>query len=90
MKILYFFYWLITQDIHFDAVGYQQIYRETLFVLGDAYLTPLSQRVQYLSVQHMEKITRVNVILKVLYLLQVYVAFSSSFIISLIGRTGKI
>ena len=55
MKILSSLYWVRTQDILFDAMEYQRRYRETLFVIGDAYLTPLSQRVNYLSVQHMDK-----------------------------------
>ena len=74
MKKLSFLYWVRTQVILFDALEYQQRYQKTLFVLADAYLTPLSQRAAYISVQHMDKITRANVILKVLYLLQVCVA----------------
>ena len=69
MKILYFLYLVCTQDILFDAMEFQQRYRKNHFMLGDAYLMPLSQLVKYLYVQHMEKITRVNVTLKVSYLL---------------------
>ena len=43
MKILPFLYWVRTQDIIFDAMEYQQRYRETIFALGDACLTSLSQ-----------------------------------------------
>ena len=74
MKILYSLYSVRTKDTLFDAVEFQQIYHKNPFVLGDEYLTPLSQRVQYISVQHVDKITRVNVILKILYLLKVYIA----------------
>ena len=55
IKILSSFNLVHTQYILFDAVEFQQRHRENLFVLGDAYLTPLSQRVQYLFVQHTEK-----------------------------------
>ena len=64
------------QDNIFDAMEFQQRYHENTFTLDDAYLTPLSQRVQYFSVQYMDKISRVKVILKVWYLLQVYMAWS--------------
>ena len=72
MNILSSFNLVHTQDIIFDDVGFQRRYRKNLFVLDDAYLTPLSQILQYLSIQHMDKITHVSVILNVLYLLQVY------------------
>ena len=62
---------IITQDILFDAVEFQGRYHKNSFALGDAYLMPFNQRVQYLSVQHMEKITHINVILNVSYLSQV-------------------
>ena len=77
MKILSSLFLVRTQDILFDAVEFQRIYRKNPFVLGDVYLTPFSQRVQYLSVQHMEKITRLNVIMKVSYLFQVKMAWSN-------------
>ena len=76
MKILSSLYSIYTQDILFDSVEFQRRYRKNPFVLGDAYLTTFCQRGQYLSVQHMDKITRVNVILKVLYLMQICVALS--------------
>ena len=72
--ILTFWYWVRTRDILFDALEYQQRYREILFALGDACLTSLSQCALKLNVQHMDKITRVYETLKVLYLLQVCVA----------------
>ena len=46
MMILSLLYWVRTQDTLFDAVEYQRRYHKTLFLLGDAYLTPLSQREQ--------------------------------------------
>ena len=55
MKILPSLYLVHTQDTLFDAVEYQQRYRENFFALGDAYLTPLYQHVQYLSVKQMDK-----------------------------------
>ena len=55
MKKLSSLYLVRTQDILFDAVEFQRIYRENPFVLGDAYLTPLTQRVQYLSMCCMER-----------------------------------
>ena len=70
MNILYSLYLVPIKYILFDAVEVQQIYRKNSFVIGDACLVPFSQRVQYLSVRHMDKITHINVILKVLYLLQ--------------------
>ena len=48
-------YLVRTRDILFDALEFQQIYRKNSFALDDAYSTPLSQRVQHFSVQHMEK-----------------------------------
>ena len=66
---------------------------QTPFALGDAYLTPFCQHVQYLSVQHMDKIntrkcdTEGFVPVASLY---VIVGLPSSFIISLIGRTRNI
>ena len=65
MKILSSLYQVHTQDIIFDAVEFQQRYYGNPFVLGDAYLTHFPQRVQWIFVQQMEKITRVNMILKV-------------------------
>ena len=44
------------------------------FVIDDAYLTPLCQRVQSIFVQHKDKIERVGLILKVSHKLPVYVA----------------
>ena len=70
-KILSSLYSVRTQDTLVDAVYFQRRYRQNPFVLDDAYLTPFFQRVQSLSVQHMVKITLVNVILKVSYLSQV-------------------
>ena len=75
MKILFFLYSVRTQDTLFDAVEFQRRYYENPFTIGDAYLTPFFQHVQYLSVQHMGKIALVNVILEVLYLLQVKMAW---------------
>ena len=75
MKILSSLSSLRSQDKLFDAVEFQLIYRKNPFVLDDAYLTPLLQRVQYLFVQHMDKITGVNVILEILYLLRVYMSW---------------
>ena len=46
MKILSSFNLVRTQDIIFNAVEFQLRYRKNLFVLGDAYLTSLYQRVQ--------------------------------------------
>ena len=46
MTILPFLYWVRTQDILFDAMEYQRRCCETLFVIGDACLTSLSQRAQ--------------------------------------------
>ena len=74
MKILSSLYLVSTQYTIFYEMEFQRRYHENSVVLGDAYLTPLSQRVQQLFIQHMDKIKRVNVILKVLYLVQVYVA----------------
>ena len=91
MKILPFLYGVRTQNIIFDAVEYKQRYHETYFVLGDVYLTPLSQCEQYLSVQHMDKLTSINVILKIFVIsLCGVVGSPSSFIIFLVDRTGKI
>ena len=42
MKILYSLYLVRTQDILFDALEFQQRYRENPFALGDTYLTPFS------------------------------------------------
>ena len=61
----------------------ENVYSTTSFKLATgtkpsvSHLTPFCQCVQYLSVQHMDKITRVNVILKVLYLLQVRMTWSN-------------
>ena len=77
MNILSSLYFILTQDTLFDAVEFQQRYHKNSFALGDAYLTPFCQSVQYLSVQHMGKIKCENVILKVLYLLQVLMAWSA-------------
>ena len=71
MKILSSLYVVYTQDTLFDAVELQQRYRENPFALGDAYLTHFTQCVQQLSIQHMDKIISVNVILKVSFLLQI-------------------
>ena len=71
MKISSSLYLVRTKDILFYAMELQHRYLKNPFALGDKYFTPFTQRVHYLSVQHTEKITRVNVILKVLYLLQV-------------------
>ena len=71
MKILSFSYLVLTQDILFNDVEYQQRYQGNPFALGGAYLTPFCQLVQQLFVQHMDKITCVNVTLKFLYLSQV-------------------
>ena len=93
MEILSFLYWVHTQDIIFDVVEYQRRYRETLFVLGDAYLTPLSQGVQYIYVQHMETInTRKYDTEGFVPVASLYgvVGSPSLFIRSLICRTGKI
>ena len=71
MEILSFLCVVRTQDTLFDAMEFQQRYCENPFALGDVYLMPLSQHVQKIFIQHMDKITRTNVIMKVLYLLQV-------------------
>ena len=71
MKILFSLYFVPTQNTLFDAVEFQQIYCEKQYVLDDAYLTPLPQHVQYLFIEHIDKITHINVILKILYLTQV-------------------
>ena len=63
MNILSSLYSVRTQDILFYVVEFQQRYRENASVLGDVYLRHLSQIMQQISVQHMNKITRVNVIL---------------------------
>ena len=68
MKILSSLFVVCTQYTLFDAAEFQRRYQKKPFALGDAYLTPLSQYVQQLSVQHMGKIPRVNVILNVYYL----------------------
>ena len=64
-------YWLCVvhkQDTLFDAVEFQQGCLEKPFALGVTCITPLSQHVQQLFVQHTDKIKNVNVILKVLYI----------------------
>ena len=71
VKILSSLYLVCTLDTLSDAVKFQQIYCENPFVIDDAYSTPFCQREKSFSVQHMDRITCVNVILKVLYLLQV-------------------
>ena len=43
------------QGILFDAVKFQRRCRENPFVIGDACLTTLSQHVQYIFAQHVEK-----------------------------------
>ena len=52
MKILSSLYLVRTQDTLFSDVEFQRRYRKNPFTLGDLYLTSLSPRVQYLSVQH--------------------------------------
>ena len=49
----------------FVVVELQQRYPKNPFVIDDACLTPLRQCVQSIFVQHMDKIERVNFILKV-------------------------
>ena len=76
----------------FDTVEFHRRYRKNTFALGDAYLMPLSQHVQYLSVHHMEKqirrcdtggfvpVVSLNCVVGLKYL----------FVRSLIGSTRKI
>ena len=45
MKILYSLHLVRTQEDLFDAVEFQQRYGKNPFALGNAYLTPLFQRV---------------------------------------------
>ena len=71
MKILYSVCVVHKQDPLFYAVELQRRYHENPFVLVDVCLTPLSQHVQYISVQHMYKIKQVNLILNVSYMLPV-------------------
>ena len=71
MKILSSICVVRTQDKLFDAVEFQRRYCENSFALGDAYVIPLYQHVQYLFVKNLDKIKHLNVVLKALYLLQV-------------------
>ena len=79
-------------DTLFDAVEFQQRYRKNPLALGDTYLTPLYQHMQYLFVQHIKKITHeydTEGFVPVASLNSV-VGSPSSFIRYLIGSTGKI
>ena len=55
MNILSSLYLVRTQATLFDAVIFQRRYCENPFALGDTYLTPFCQRVQWLSIPIMEK-----------------------------------
>ena len=46
MKILSSLHLVRTQDTLFDAVEFQQGYRENPFALGDAYLTSFCKRIK--------------------------------------------